>query len=88
MIQITTSSEVDLQTLSTDLVDSRFPFQWQGRTQDRAIAPRFHEVTVDLVIKIVGQIASIERNHGEDVALAVVEDLKRLWAKPHLCLVQ
>jgi uncharacterized Zn finger protein len=41
-----------------------------------------------MVVKMIGQIATIERQHGEDVALAVVEDLKRIWAKPHLSLVQ
>jgi uncharacterized Zn finger protein len=41
-----------------------------------------------MVVKMIGQIATIERQHGEDVALAVVEDLKRVWAKPHLSLVQ
>jgi hypothetical protein len=30
---------------------------------------------------MIRQISAIERAHGEDVALAVVEDLKRVMAK-------
>jgi hypothetical protein len=88
MPPIATSSGTDLQTWPIELAESNITSLWKGRTQDLPVAPRFHEVTVDMMIKIIGQIATIERNHGEDVALAVVEDLKRLWAKPHLSLVQ
>ena len=88
MSPIATSSVINFQARATEQADLNFASLSQGRTQDRPIAPRFHEVTVDMMIKMVGQIASIERNHGEDVALAVVEDLKSIWAKPHLSLVQ
>lgn len=88
MPPIATSSGIDLQAWPIELTDTNITSLWGGHSHGQAAAPRFHEVTVDMMIKIVGQIATIERNHGEDVALAVVEDLKRLWAKPHLCLVQ
>lgn len=48
----------------------------------------FHEVNLELMLNMIGQIVAIERQHGEDVALAVVEDLKRIVARPHLTLVQ
>lgn len=48
-------------------------FQTQGHSPD--------DGNLGLVIRMIRQISAIERAHGEDVALAVVEDLKRVMAK-------
>ncbi len=88
MPPLATSSVLYLQNASADQAQSDLAMRWNGQCRERSDAPRFHEVSVDMVVKMIGQIATIERQHGEDVALAVVEDLKRIWAKPHLSLVQ
>ncbi len=88
MPPLATSSVVYLQDASAEQAQSQLSASWDPKGRGRSGAPRFHEVTVDLVVKMIGQIATIERQHGEDVALAVVEDLKRVWAKPRLSLVQ
>ncbi len=88
MPQLATSSVVYLEDASAHQAGSDLVAGWNGKGRESSGSPRFHEVGVDMVLKMIGQIASIERQHGEDVALAVVEDLKRIWAKPHLSLVQ
>lgn len=88
MPPLATSSVVYLQDASAEQAQSHLSASWDTKGRGRSGVPRFHEVTVDLVVKMIGQIATIERQHGEDVALAVVEDLKRVWAKPRLSLVQ
>ena len=88
MPPLATSSVVYLQDPSAEQAGSHLAPRWTGKSHGLSASPRFHEVSVDMVVKMIGQIATIERQHGEDVALAVVEDLKRIWAKPHLSLVQ
>ncbi|MCX8499528.1 MAG: hypothetical protein ORN25_09180 [Caulobacteraceae bacterium] len=88
MPPLATSSVVYLQDPSAEQAGSNLAARWTGKGYGLSALPRFHEVTVDMVVKMIGQIATIERQHGEDVALAVVEDLKRVWAKPRLSLVQ
>lgn len=88
MPQTATSSVVYLEGPSTQQAVSDLVAGWNAKGRESSGAPRFHEVTVDMVVKMIGQIVTIERQHGEDVALAVVEDLKRVWARPHLSLVQ
>ena len=88
MPPLATSPVVYLQGASAEQAQAQLSASWEAKGRGRTGSPRFHAVTVDLVVKMIGQIATIERQHGEDVALAVVEDLKRLWAKPHLSLVQ
>jgi hypothetical protein len=88
MPPLTTSCVVYLQDPSAEQAPSNLAARWTGKGHGLSASPRFHEVSVDMVVKMIGQIATIERQHGEDVALAVVEDLKRIWAKTHLRLVQ
>ena len=88
MPPLATSSVVYLQDASAEQAQSHAVARWDAKGYGLSGSPRFHEVTVNMVVRMIGQIATIERQHGEDVALAVVEDLKRLWAKPHLSLVQ
>lgn len=88
MPPLATSSVVYLQNASAQQAQSHAVACWDAKGHGQSGSPRFHEVTVNMVVRMIGQIATIERQHGEDVALAVVEDLKRLWAKPHLSLVQ
>jgi hypothetical protein len=83
-----TSSLVYLQDVSAQQAQSNLAIGWDGQGQGLSGSSRFYEMSVDMVVKIIGQIATIERQHGEDMALAVVENLKRIWAKPHLSLVQ
>ena len=88
MPPLATSSVVYLQDVSNEQAGPHLTPCWTGKGHGLSASPRFHEVSVDMVIKMIGQIATIERQHGEDMALAVVEDLKRIWAKPNLSLVQ
>ena len=88
MPPLATSSVVYLQDVSNEQAGPHLAPRWTGKGHGLSASPRFHEVSVDMVIKMIGQIATIERQHGEDMALAVVEDLKRIWAKPNLSLVQ
>ena len=88
MPPLTTSCVVYLQDPSAEQAPSNLAARWTGKGHGLSASPRFHEVSVDMVVKMIGQISTIERQHGEDVALAVVEDLKRIWAKTHLRLVQ
>ena len=88
MPPLATSSVVYLQDPSAEQAESHLAARWTGKGHGLSVSPRFHEVSVDMVVKMIGQIATIERQHGEDVALAVVEDLKRIWARPRLSLVQ
>jgi len=88
MPPLVTSSLLLLQDASADQARSNLAAPWTVEGHDQSASPRFLEVSVDMVVKMIGQIATVERRHGEDVALAVVEDLKRIWAKPHLSLVQ
>ena len=88
MLPLATSSVVHLPDPSVERADAHLAAGWTGKGHGLSVLPRFHEVTVDMVVKMIGQIAILERQHGEDVALAVVEDLKRIWARPRLCLVQ
>jgi hypothetical protein len=88
MPPLASSSVVYLQDSSAEQAESLLAPHWTGKGHGLSASPRFHEVSVDMVVKMIGQIATIERQHGEDVALAVVEDLKRIWARPRLSLVQ
>lgn len=88
MPPLATSSLVYLQDVSAEQAQSNLAIGWNGQGHGRSSSSRFYEMSVAMVVKMIGQIATIERQHGEDVALAVVEDLKRIWAKPHLSLVQ
>ena len=88
MPPLATSSLLFLQDASADQAQSNLAACWTAEGHNLSASPRFLEVSVDMVVKMIDQIATIERQHGEDVALAVVEDLKRIWAKPHLSLVQ
>jgi len=88
MPPLATASLVHLQDASAEQAQSDLALGWDEQGHRLLGLPRFYEVSVDMVIKIIGQIATIEQQHGEDMALAVVENLKRVWAKPHLSLVQ
>jgi hypothetical protein len=88
MPPLATSSLLFLPDASADQAQSNLAACWTAEGHNLSASPRFLEVSVDMVVKMIDQIATIERQHGEDVALAVVEDLKRVWAKPHLSLVQ
>ena len=74
------ASQLRLSPAARPFRPGRFP---AGRAPAAIMtqARRQDDGNVGLVIRMIRQISAIEKAHGEDVALAVVEDLKRVMAK-------
>ena len=59
MPPLATPSVVYLQDPSAEQVGSHLAPRWTGKSHGLSASPRFHEVSVDRVVKMIGQIATI-----------------------------